>query len=131
MAVAYVQTSGNLQAPFGKSPIPGLVLMTPEGVGALALITLNVPAPVVSTNPSGSPISGWFGISVNGVALPNYAQFSFNPTLMGQTFPVYAPTTLVVAVPLALKPQKVEALWQALGGGGLALVSPASLSMVA
>jgi hypothetical protein len=102
------------------APIPGLSLQIPAGAGEQALIILNVPAPyLLHPSPRGGGYIA-FNISVDGTTLPAIAKF---------TGPDEArvPTTLVVAVPLAAKPQTIVALWG--GFDAYARIdSPASLS---
>jgi len=128
----YVQTTGTQMVAFGTSPtpIPGLTLTIPEGAGEQALVTLNVPNPYSYTESRAYVAGGWFGLSVDGTTLPNVASFTFTlPSLgnldnLGRT-----PVTLMVAVPLAGKPQTVVALWRSYGMW-LRLDTPASLSAI-
>jgi hypothetical protein len=128
----YVQTTGTQMVAFGTSPtpIPGLTLTIPEGAGEQALVTLNVPNPYSYTESRAYVAGGWFGLSVDGTTLPNVASFTFaRPSLgdvdnLGRT-----PVTLIVAVPLAGKPQTVVALWRSYGMW-LRLDTPASLSAI-
>jgi hypothetical protein len=131
MSVIYVQTSGeHLSNSFGQpTPIPGLSLTLPEGSGEQALVILNVPNPY-AWSPGNLPAGagGWFGISVDGKTLPAVAAFTYvAPTpMLGAAGRV--PTTLIVAVPLVLKPQKIVALWLGTGAAVVRIDSPASLS---
>ena len=69
----------------------------------------------------------WFGISLDGNTLPNVASFISGAPIVWPNFP-RMPTTLVVAVPLVLKQQKVVALW--IGRGApVTIDTPASLSV--
>jgi hypothetical protein len=127
----YVQTTGTQTVAFGTSPtpIPGLTLTIPEGAGEQALVTLNVPNPYANTESRQYVAGGWFGLSVDGTTLPNVASFTFIPPPqyvdnLGRT-----PVTLIVAVPLAGKPQTVVALWRSYGMW-LRLDTPASLSAI-
>ena len=128
----YVQTTGTQMVAFGTSPtpIPGLTLTIPEGAGEQALVTLNVPNPYSYTESRAYVAGGWFGLSLDGATLPNVASFTFAlPSLgnldnLGRT-----PVTLMVAVPLAGKPQTVVALWRSYGMW-LRLDTPASLSAI-
>ncbi|WP_204272862.1 hypothetical protein, partial [Enterobacter hormaechei] len=72
----YAQTSGNhsTNAPTW-TPIPGLALTIPEGVGTTAVITLNVPMPYATGNENPG---GTFGVSVNGAISPVVASFTYN-----------------------------------------------------
>lgn len=133
MGPMYVQTSGFHQSnAFGQpTPIPGLSLTIPEGAGEQALVILNVPSPYGwSSGNLQAGAGGWFGISVDGTTLPAIATFTYNaPTpMLGAQGRV--PTTLIVAVPLALKPQKVVALWLGIGAASVTIDSPASLSAI-
>src|SRR6185295_10032345 len=128
----YVQTTGTQMVAFGTSPtpIPGLTLTIPQGAGEQALVTLNVPNPYSYTESRAYVAGGWFGLSVDGTTLPNVASFTFTlPSLgnldnLGRT-----PVTLMVAIPLAGKPQTVVALWRSYGMW-LRLDTPASLSAI-
>jgi len=109
MPVMYAQFSGQQQF-LGQTPIPGLSLTIPEGVGDQALVILNVPASyaVIASFTSGS--GGQFYISVDGTVLPEYAEYDYVVSMNAQQTPVRMPATLVVAVPLTLKPQTVVGL---------------------
>ncbi|TMJ05385.1 MAG: hypothetical protein E6G97_02995 [Alphaproteobacteria bacterium] len=127
MPVIYVQTTGSQQVGFGNAqPIPGLSLTLPEGVGESALVILNVPNPNTYNEGTQYASGGWFGISVDGTTLPTVASFSYAIERNTQGAGRF-PTTLVVAVPLAGKPQTVVALWRSLGMS-LYIDTPASLS---
>lgn len=104
------------------APIPGLSLQIPAGAGEQALIILNVPAPYLMHSQIAPPGGGYmaFCVSVDGTRLPANAKFT-GPN------EVRVPTTLVVAVPLAAKPQTIVGLWG--GFDAYAIIdSPASLS---
>jgi len=109
----------------GSVPIPGLSLTIPEGAGDDALVILNVPAPyaVIANWTSGR--GGVFTISVDGIVLPEYAEFDYVNSISSQNVPVRVPVTLVVAVPLKLKNQTVVAL-----AGNCIIDSTASLSVL-
>ncbi len=72
----YAQTSGTQETNSASFvPLPGLTLTIPEGVGASALVILNIPMPFAqgNNNPGGT-----FGVTVNG-ALPSVvAGFTYN-----------------------------------------------------
>ena len=91
-----------------------------RGAGEQALIILNVPAPYLMHNniPTGGYVA--FCVSVDGTRLPANAKCTGpNETRV--------PATLVVAVPLAAKPQTIVGLWG--GFDAYAIIdSPASLS---
>jgi hypothetical protein len=122
----YAQTTGNQQTNSGTFvPIPDLSITLPEGVGTLAVVTLNVPNPyAVGKNFPG----GTFGISVNGTVSPVQATFTYNEAVPQATGRI--PTTLVVGVPLV--PQKggqtVQAVWFGVRGSTVHIDSPATLS---
>src|SRR6202035_1257872 len=103
----YAQTSGTHQTNSANwTPIPGLTLNLPAGVGTSALIILNVPMPYATGN---SNPGGNFGVSVNGTVSPVVAAFTYNeaqPTSFGRV-----PTTLVLSVPLGNKPQIIQGMW--------------------
>ena len=122
--VLYAQSSGSQQF-LGPVPIPGLTLTLPEGVGALALIILNVPASyaVVANFTNGQ--GGWFGLSVDGTTLPEYAAYNYISSMPLQNVQGRVPATLVVAVPLKLKPQTVVGL-----AGNCIIDSPCTLSAI-
>ena len=122
----YAQTSGNhsTNAPTW-TPIPGLALTIPEGVGTTAVITLNVPMPYATGNENPG---GTFGVSVNGASSPVVASFTYNepvPLSSGRI-----PTTLVVGIPLANAAQSVQAVWYGVRGSTVIIDSPATLSAV-
>jgi hypothetical protein len=122
----FAQTSGTLQTNASSpTPIPGLSFALPEGVGDNALVILNLPNPYAEGNnfPGGA-----FGITVNGAALPAVAVFTY-----GQQQPASynrMPTTLVVSVPLTLKPQTIQAVWNGIRGSTVIIDSPSSLSAI-
>jgi Bc2l-C, N-terminal domain len=120
----YAQTRGNQSTNSGSFvPIPGLSLTVPEGVGAAALVILNVPMPYATgnNNPGGN-----FGVSVNGTVSPVVAAFTYNEQVPPSTGRV--PTTLVVSIPLASKPQVIAAVWSGIRGSTIIIDSPATLS---
>jgi mannose-binding lectin len=126
MPILNAQTSGTLHTNSGQfTPIPGLKLTLPKGVDVIALIILNLPMPFAegSDFPGGS-----FGISVNGTISPVVASFTYGI----QTPPSFnrMPTTLVVAVPLTLHLQEVEALWNGVRGSTVIIDSPSTLSAI-
>jgi len=122
----YAQTSGNQSTNSGSFvPIPGLNLTIPEGVGVSALVILNLPMPYATGNdyPGAS-----LGISVNGAISSVVASFTYNeqaPPSFGRV-----PTTLVVSVPLANKPQTVAAMWSGVRGSTVIIDTPATLSAI-
>jgi hypothetical protein len=122
----YAQSSGTHQT---TSPVftgfAGLSITIPEGVGTMAIVTLNVPLPYATGNDNPG---GTFGISINGTNSPVIAGFTYNekaPSSFGRI-----PTTLVVGVPLTMKPQVIQAMWQNVRGSNVIIDSPATLSAV-
>jgi len=124
MGSVYVQTSGQLTTNSGSFvPLPGLKLQLPEGVGDVAIVTLNLPRPYATGN---NYPGGIFGISVDGKQVPNVAGFSYSVQNANNRIP----TTLVVGVPLTMKHQTVQALWQSERGSTVILDSPCTLSAI-
>jgi hypothetical protein len=125
MGVDYAQTTGTLQTSSADfAPIPGLSLTLPEGDDILALVILNLPCPYATgTNYPG----GTLGISIDGSVSPVTASFTYNEQQPASTGRI--PTTLVVAVPLTVDEQTVEAVWYGVRGSTVIIDSPASLSV--
>ncbi|MHC2331939.1 hypothetical protein [Bradyrhizobium sp. USDA 4454] len=121
----YAQTSGTLSTNSGTfTPIQGLSLAIPEGVGTTAIVTLNVPNPYAT----GTDIpGGMFGVTINGKVSPVVASFTYNetPSSFGRI-----PTTLVVGIPLGNAAQTIQAVWGGVRGSTVIIDSPASLSAV-
>ncbi|QOZ31800.1 hypothetical protein [Bradyrhizobium sp. CCBAU 53421] len=121
----YAQTAGTLSTNSGTfTPIQGLSLTIPEGVGTTAIITLNVPNPYAT----GTDIpGGMFGVTINGKVSPVVASFTYNetPSSFGRI-----PTTLVVGIPLDNAAQTIQAVWGGVRGSTVIIDSPASLSAV-
>ncbi|MGY3529701.1 hypothetical protein ACVILK_006441 [Bradyrhizobium embrapense] len=121
----YAQTSGTLSTNSGTfTPMQGLNLTIPEGVGTTAIITLNVPNPYAT----GTDIpGGMFGVTINGKVSPVVASFTYNetPSSFGRI-----PTTLVVGIPLGNAAQTIQAVWAGVRGSTVIIDSPASLSSV-
>src|SRR5579864_2891821 len=98
--IVYAETSGNLSTNSGSwTPIQGLSVKLPEGVGTTVLVILNVPNPYATgnNNPGGN-----FGIQVNGQVQSAFAAFTYNeqaPSSFGRI-----PTTL--CVPVQLQPKE-------------------------
>ena len=126
MAVIFVQTSKPHQTNSATFiPIPGLTLTLPEGAMDQALVILNVPS-ASAVGESSFGTGGRFGVSVDGVVLPAFAEFTYEAAGRNDRVPV----TLVVAVPLAAKLQKIEGLYRAMPGATVRTgESPASLSV--
>jgi mannose-binding lectin len=122
----YAQTSGNQSTNSGSFvPIPGLTITLPEGVNTSALVILNVPNPYAKGNdfPGGT-----FGISVNGTVSPVTATFTYNEQVPVSTGRI--PTTLVVSVPLGIKPQAIMGMWFGVRSSTVNIDTPASLSAI-
>lgn len=124
MGVEYAQTSDTLQTDLGEfTPIPGLTITLPEGDDMSALVILSLPNPyAVGTNFAG----GTIGIAVDGHMLPVVAAFTYCEAEV--TSPGRIPTTLVVAVPLIVQEQTVQAMWYAVRGSKVVIDTPATLS---
>jgi mannose-binding lectin len=106
-------------------PIPGLSFKIPEGVGASALVILNLPNPYATGN---NYPGGTFGISVNGTVSPVVAVFTYNEQVPPSTGRI--PTTLVLSVPLGNKPQTIAAMWSGVRGSTVIIDTPATLSAI-
>ncbi|GKQ52641.1 hypothetical protein [Bradyrhizobium sp. Ce-3] len=122
----YAQTSGTLSTNSASfTPINGLSITLPEGVGITSIVILNVPFPYAEGNntPGGS-----FGITVNGVMSGVVAGFTYNegtPASFGRV-----PTTLVVGVPLGNAAQTVQAVWSGVRGSTVVIDTPATLTAI-
>ena len=124
MSLIFVQTTQPHQtASMLPTPIPELNMTLPEGAGEQALVILNLPNVYATTG--GNNPGGRFSISVNGTVLPAYATFMYNDVPPSGD---RLAQTLVVAIPLTLNPQKVQAMWQTYNGCTVAIDTPASLS---
>jgi mannose-binding lectin len=125
--IYYAQTSGNLNTNSGSwTPIAGLALKLPEGVGTEVLVILNVPNPYATGNnyPGGN-----FGIQVNGQVQSQFAAFTYNEQIPPSTGRI--PTTLCVPVQLQPKePLTVTAVWSGIRNSTVHIDSPASLTAV-
>ena len=123
----YAQTSGKQTTNSGSFvPIPGLSFTIPEGVGASALVILNLPLPYATGNdyPGGN-----VGISVNGTVSSVVGGFTYNEQAPASTGRI--PTTLVVSVPLSQQGgQTVQAVWSGVRGSTVIIDSPATLSAI-
>ncbi len=122
----YAQTSGNHSTSSDAwTPIPGLSITLPEGVGTTAILILNAGLSYATgkANPGGN-----FGVSVNGTVSPVIACFTYNEAVPPSTGRV--PTTLVVGVPLGNKPQTVLGMWQNVRGSTVIIDSPATLTAI-
>jgi mannose-binding lectin len=125
MAVLFAEFKGQQQFLATPTPIPGLSLTIPEGSGESALVILNVPASyaIVANWTNGQ--GGWFGLSLDGTQLPEYAAYNYISSMNLQNVQGRVPATLVVAVPMKLKMQKVIGLAQ-----NCIIDSSASLSVI-
>jgi hypothetical protein len=125
--IVYSQTAGKLNTNSSSwTPIPGLAVTIPEGVGESALVILNAPNPYATGDnyPGGN-----FGISVNGTMQSAYASFTYNEQKPPSTGRM--PTTLCVAVPLSSSgPLTVAAMWSGVRGSVVNVDSPVTLSAV-
>lgn len=122
----YAQTSGNHSTNSGSfTPIPGLALTIPEGVGTIAIIILNVPNPFAQGQDFPG---GLFGITINGTPSPVQAVFTYNEQVPQSTGRI--PTTLVVGVPLGNKPQAIVGVWAGIRGSNVVIDTPATLTAI-
>ena len=122
----YAQTSGNHSTNSGSfTPIPGLAVTIPEGVGTIAIVILNVPNPFAQGDdfPGGN-----FGVTINGTLSPVQAVFTYNEKLPQSTGRI--PTTLVVGVPLGDRPQAIVGVWAGIRGSNVVIDSPATLTAI-
>ncbi|MGB9366696.1 MAG: hypothetical protein WCE79_11865 [Xanthobacteraceae bacterium] len=136
MGVLFAQTSGSLSITggSGQHPIPGLELTLPRASGEQALVTLNVPESIMTMpDKTQGEISAGFAIVVDGTRLPHYVQYAFptKPGLYVSPARIHAPMTLIAAVPLTDKAQKVTALWWSQAATTLGIPSSATASLSA
>ena len=122
----YAQTTGTLTTNSASfTPLKGLSITLPEGVGITAIVILNIPFPYAQGNdtPGGS-----FGITVNGVMSGVVAGFTYNeqtPQSFGRV-----PTTLVAGIPLGSTAQTIQAVWSSVRGSTVIVDTPASLTAI-
>ena len=122
----YAQTAGTLTTNSASfTPLKGLSITLPEGVGITAIVILNIPFPYAqgTDTPGGS-----FGVTVNGVMSGVVAGFTYNeqtPQSYGRV-----PTTLVVGIPLANTAQTIQAVWSSVRGSTVIIDTPASLTAI-
>ena len=110
MASLFAQTSGtHTTNSTSFVPIPGLTFKLPEGVGLNAIVILNLPNPYATGN---NYPGGTFAIDVDGKQQAPTAAFTYSV----QNGNNRIPTTLIVSVPLTMKPQTVQAMWQNVRG---------------
>jgi len=110
MSVLYAEFKGSQQFLGVPTAIPNLSLTIPEGANTTALVILNVPASYAIIAQFTSGRGGKFNIAVDGTILPEYAEYDYLNAIGSQNMPVRMPATLVVAVPMVLKQQKVVGL---------------------
>ena len=123
----YAQTDGKQHSTNSNawSAIPGLSFGIPEGVGSMAIVTLNVPNPYATGNQNPG---GVFGISINGTMSPVVGVFTYNEANPPSTGRI--PVTVVVGVPLTMTPQTIQGMWQNVRGSTVHIDSPATLSAI-
>ena len=108
------------------TPMPGLSIKIPGGVGETVLAILNVPNPYASGN---SNPGGNFGIQVNGALQPAYASFTYNEVNPPSTGRI--PTTLCVPIVVNSKdPLVITAVWSNVRGSTVHIDSPATLTVI-
>ncbi|UGY17435.1 hypothetical protein [Bradyrhizobium septentrionale] len=122
----YAQTVGTLSTNSSTfTPMQGLTLTIPEGVGTTAIVILNVPMPYATgTDTPG----GTFGIALNGAVSTVTASFTYNDPAPASTGRI--PTTLVVGIPLGNAAQTVQAVWYGVRGSTVIIDSPATLTAI-
>jgi mannose-binding lectin len=121
------QSSGTHTTNSGAwTPMPGLEVTLPRGVGDSALLILNVPNPYAT----GSDFPGGnFGLQVNGTVLSPVAVFTYNEQVPQSTGRV--PTTLCAVAPLSSSgDSKVVAVWSGVRNSTVHIDSPATLTAV-
>ena len=125
--IVYAQTTGTQTTNSGSwTPMPGLAVKIPRGVGELAMLILNVPNPYATGN---SNPGGNFGLEVNGTVQSPFASFTYNEQNPPSTGRI--PTTLVVAVPLSQTGDSAfVAVWSGVRGSTVHIDSPATLTGV-
>ena len=123
--IVYAQTSGTQSTNSGSwTPIPGLSVTIPRGVGELASLILNVPNPYATGN---NTPGGNFGLQVNGTVQSAFASFTYNEQNPSSTGRI--PTTLAIAVPLSQTgASTVVAVWSGVRGATVHIDSPATLT---
>jgi len=105
--------------------IPGLSITLPEGVGTMAIVTLNLPQPYSTGN---NYPGGVFRVTVDGKL--NDVEGSFTYSEQSPPGSGRGPNTVVVGVPLAMKPQVIQAVWHGVRGSKVIIDSPATLSAI-
>jgi mannose-binding lectin len=123
--IVSTETGGNLSTSDASwTPIPGLVLRTPEIVGETVLFVLNVPNPYANGN---SYPGGNFGIALDGKIQAPFASFTYSQ--QSPSTPGRMPTTLCVSVQLQ-GTLTATAMWQSIRGSTVHIDSPATLTMI-
>jgi mannose-binding lectin len=125
--LVYAQSSGTNTTNSGSwTPIPGLAVTLPRGVGLSVLLILNVPNPYATGNDFPG---GLFGLQVNGATLAPTACFTYNEAVPVSTGRI--PTTLTTVVSLnSSEDVSVVAVWSGVRGSTVHIDSPASLTAV-
>jgi hypothetical protein len=126
--IIFAQSSGKQSTNQSAwTPMPGLSIKIPGGVGETVLLILNVPNPYATgdSNPGGN-----FGIDVNGSVQPAFATFTYNEVNPPSTGRI--PTTLCVPyVVNSTQPLVISAVWSNVRGSTVHIDSPATLSAIA
>jgi mannose-binding lectin len=108
------------------TPMPGLAIKLPQGVGEQALLILNVPNPYAQGN---NTPGGNFGLQVDGKVQSAFASFTYNEANPPSTGRI--PTTLCATVPLSQTGSStVVAVWSGIRGATVRIDSPATLTAV-
>ena len=122
----YAQSSGTQSTNSSSwTPIPGLSITLPGGVGPTAIVILNAGQPYAKGN---DYPGGFLGVSVNGTVSAVVACFTYNE--QAPPFPCRVPTTLVVGIPLTQNPQTVLGVWQNVRGSTVIIDTPATLTAI-
>lgn len=121
------QSTGTLQTNSPSwTPMPGLAITLPRGVGDQALVILNVPNPYAQGN---DYPGGYFALQVAGNVASPIAAFTYNEASPASTGRV--PTTLTIAVPLSQGADiAIVAVWHGVRGSTVIIDTPAMLSAV-
>jgi hypothetical protein len=120
----YAQTTGKHSTNAGSLvSIPGLSVTVPAGVDTLVTVILNLPLPYAE----GNNFPGLnVGVAVDKVISPVVGGFTYSEQVPQSAGRV--PTTLVLAIPLAPKPQVIEGLWSGVRGSTVIIDTPATLT---
>lgn len=125
MPTLYVHVPGSTTTATTPVPIPGLSLDIFAGVGEQAVIILNAPQASATATGGNNP-GGTFFLSVDGTRLSPSLRFGGSPQSPNGA---HVPCTLVGAVPLKPKPQKVQAEYYAERSATVS-TGPASLTVM-